>query len=138
MRRRTEAEERAARALELHLAGHSYAAIAKAVGYAHKASALKAVRRALADTETTQDMREAAELELRRLDAMLTGLWALARRGEPEAVDRVMRINRRQGELRDLLDQAPPPREPRTGLSEFERYMRERNRHRAQTRTSDA
>lgn len=137
--RRTETEERTARALELHLAGHSYAAIAKAVGYAHKASALKAVRRALAATQTTRDIREAAELELRRLDAMLTGLWPLARRGEPEAVDRVLRIMARQKDLRDLLGQAPlPPPEERTGLSDFERYMRERNRRQAQTRTSDA
>jgi len=129
--RRTEAGERTARALELHLAGHSYAAIAKAVGYAHKASALKAVRRALAATQTSQDMREAAEVELLRLDAMLTGLWALARRGEPEAVDRVMRINRRQGELRELLDrEAPAPPEQETGLSEFERRLRERQRGR--------
>lgn len=137
--RRTEAEERAARALELHLAGHTYAAIAKAVGYAHKATALKAVRRALKQARTTEDMAEAAELELARLDAMLTGLWPLARRGELEAVDRVLRIDRRRGELRELLNQgAPPPSERETGLSEFERRLRERERHRAPGRTSDA
>ncbi|MFI5623018.1 hypothetical protein ACIA03_06090 [Nocardioides sp. NPDC051685] len=125
--------ERDAQALRLHLAGASYADIAKAMGWAHKPAAFKAVRRALASARTTVDLREAADTELLRLDAMLTGLWPKARRGEPEAVDRVLRISRRQGELRDLLDQEPPPPPDReTGLSEFERRMREREHRRHQ------
>lgn len=121
--------ERDARALELHLAGASYGQIARTIGYSNRGTAYKAVRAALADAETSHDLREAADMELRRLDAMLTGLWPKARRGEPEAVDRVLRIMARQNDLRDLLGQASPPKEERTGLSDFERYMRERNRH---------
>lgn len=94
----SEADDRRARAVELRLAGATYDAIAKAVGYASRSGAHKAVQEALADP--SQDgPSEATETDLARLDAMLTGLWPKARRGDVQAVDRVLRIIERRTSL---------------------------------------
>lgn len=91
----TEADDRRARALELHLAGATYEAIAQQVGYAHRGSAHKAVQEAL-DHLGKYGPHEAVETELARLDAMLTGLWPKARRGDVQAIDRVLKIGERR------------------------------------------
>ena len=120
--------ERHAKALEMRLAGATYDAIAKALGYAGTSGAFAAVQEGLAATQRPED--DATTLtELARLDAMLTGLWAKARRGEVTAVDRVLRIEERRDAIlareagrTETTDDAPE----RTGLSEFERRLRER------------
>jgi transposase-like protein len=91
------ADDRRARALELHLAGATYESIAQAVGYASKSSAHKAVQNALDDLGNFQG--ESAVTELARLDAMLTGIWPKARRGDLQAVDRVLKISERRSVL---------------------------------------
>lgn len=101
------AEERRRQALELHLGGATYDEIAKACEYASRSGAYKAVQQALAarrapDGEPVD--AKPAETELARLDAMLTGLWPKARRGDVAAVDRVLVIEQRRAEL---LAQAP-------------------------------
>ncbi len=97
------AQERAARnerALELHLAGASYQKIATALGFASKSSAHEAVQKALASSRTVPAVPgEALATELARLDAMLVGLWAAARRGNVAAVDRVLKIGERRVQL---------------------------------------
>lgn len=95
----TDAKARRARALELHLAGATYEAIATAVGYASRSSALRAVKGALDAIGAVPGAPEITDTELARLDAMLTGLWKKARQGDVQAVDRVLRI----GERRALL-----------------------------------
>lgn len=94
----SQADERRARALELHLAGATYESIAKAVGYASKSGAHKAVQEALDDLGK-YGPDEATETELARLDAMLTGLWPKARRGDVQAIDRVLKIGERRSAL---------------------------------------
>jgi hypothetical protein len=106
--------ERQAKALELHLAGTSYEAIAKAVGYASKSGAYKAVRAALASQGLTAKSAEVIESELARLDALLMGLWPRARRGDVQAVDRVLKIGERRQQLLEARNagpaEAPAPR----------------------------
>lgn len=122
--------ERHAKALEMRLAGATYDAIAKALGYAGPSGAFSAVQEGLATTKRPDD--DATTLtELARLDAMLTGLWAKARRGEVTAVDRVMRIEERREQViarqTAHAEETPPSATTeRTGLSEFERRLRER------------
>ena len=96
-------DERRAKALELHLAGATYDAIAEAVGYSDRGNAYRAVQQALDDlgTYTTDD---SVQTELARLDAMLTGLWAKARRGDVQAIDRVMKIDERRFALKALAN----------------------------------
>lgn len=97
----SEASARRARALEYHLAGMTYQAIADAVGYAGKSGAFQAVKEALAAAEPPSDgSTPASQTELARLDAMLAGLWPMARRGDVQAVDRVMRIEERRAVLK--------------------------------------
>lgn len=92
-------DDKKARALELHLAGASYQTIATQLGYASKASAHKIVQQALVDLGTPSMSDDDATTELARLDAMLTGLWPKARRGDVAAVDRVLKISERRSAL---------------------------------------
>lgn len=94
-----ESRERQAKAVELHLAGATYESIAASVGYAGKSGAFKAVQEGLEALGEAPGMGEAMATELARLDAMLTGLWSKARRGDVNAVDRVLRISERRTQL---------------------------------------
>lgn len=123
----TSVDQKRSRALELHLAGATYDAIAEAVGYAGRSGAYKAVQEALADLGEPAATSEAAATELARLDAMLTGLWPKARRGDVQAVDRVLKISERRALLLTAASQAAPLPEPKeTPASDFERRLRER------------
>jgi hypothetical protein len=110
------AKERAARhekALELHLAGATYRAIAEQLGFSSPASVHEAVQKALAARQvTTAGQSEAVQTELARLDAMLVGLWAAARRGNVAAVDRVLKIGERRVALLALADAGQNPGKP--------------------------
>lgn len=121
------------RALELRLAGATYDQIAAECGYASKSGAYKAVQSQL-DAAGSPVPSEGEDLstELARLDAMLVGLWPRARRGDVQAVDRVLRISERRSQLKAAAREAavpttPPPSDAeRTGLSEFERRRQQR------------
>lgn len=90
--------EAARRAVELRLAGVPYPQIAERCGFDSAAGAAEAVRAALElDVPETPELVRRQEIE--RLDAMLTGLWAAARRGDTGAVDRVMRLTERRARL---------------------------------------
>ena len=115
------AKERAARhekALELHLAGATYRAIATTLGFSSVASVHEAVQKALAAQQTASARQaEAVQTELARLDAMLMGLWGAARRGNVAAVDRVLKIGERRAALLALAGAAesqadPAPEQP--------------------------
>lgn len=92
---RIAAAERQARALELRKAGLGYAAIARQLGYAGPSGAYKAITTALRGL-TREPAEELLTLELARLDALLTGLWAEARAGNVSKVDRVLKIMARR------------------------------------------
>lgn len=122
-------DERRARALELHLAGATYEAIAKTCGYASRSGAHKAVQAALKAAGDPPTTDQSLTTELARLDAMLTGLWPKARRGDVQAVDRVMKIGERREQLllaASRRTETAPTDAERTGLSEFERRRAER------------
>ncbi len=123
----TSAETKRANALELHLAGATYDAIAKAVGYASRSGAHQAVQAAL-KANITPEVTEAAKSELARLDAMLTGLWPKARRGDVAAVDRVLRIEERRAAVLARVAARDAENGPKkgTGLSDFEKRLAER------------
>jgi hypothetical protein len=91
--------ERARKALELHLAGVTYDRIAAALGFANRGGAYKAVRAALASRPVAPEQSEVVQVEVARMDALLTGLWPAARRGDVAAVDRVLKIGERRAEL---------------------------------------
>ena len=66
--------EREIQAVELRKAGYTYQEVADALGWEHKSSAMRAVRRALArwGTESVHELRI---LELSRLDTITKKLW---------------------------------------------------------------
>lgn len=90
--------ERMRQALELRLAGATYEAISTQLGYAGPSGAHKAVQTALA-SRMNEQAPDVVQTEVARLDALLTGLWAKARRGDVQAVDRVLRISERRMQL---------------------------------------
>ena len=96
-------------ALELRMAGKGYQAIGDALGITAPGAA-DAVRRAIAklEAETAEKAEEVRRLELDRLDAMLEGLWEKAQDGDPQAIDRVLRIQERRAKYLGI--DAPAPR----------------------------
>ena len=101
-RRQYEAAMKRRRALELRLAGHTFEQIAQATGYKSRAAAKNAVQSSLRhiDREPTEKMRE---LELQRLDAVLTQLWPLIGKADLLAIDRFAKLARLRYELTGLL-----------------------------------
>jgi hypothetical protein len=91
------------RCVELASQGLTYAEIASAVGYANKSSARKAVVAALAAREVDGvDMLRS--LEVARLDELQLASWDHAMAGDPQAVDRIVRIINLRSKLLGLLD----------------------------------
>lgn len=132
-RPRLSAAEKRTRALELHLAGATYDAIAKSVGYASRSGAYKAVQEGLKQLGDPPTTAEADATDLARLDAMLTGLWPKARRGDVQAVDRVLKISERREQivLRAKQQAAPAagsPATPKTPLDQLEERRQQRQR----------
>lgn len=85
-------------ALELRKAGVSYVRIAEVLGYASGSGAHKAVASALKKTlqEPADDLRT---LEIERLDAMLSAIWASVKQGQYGAIDRAIKIMERKAKL---------------------------------------
>lgn len=112
--------ERKVKALELRRMGKGYVEIAAALGIG-KSQAHRLVKSGLADARA-QISAQADELrseEISRLDAMLSGLWADARKGNAGAVDRVLKIMERRARLlgldapvRSALEGGPPGAPP--------------------------
>lgn len=98
--------ERRREALELKRAGVSYEEISNRLGYGNRANAYRDVQSAIADL-TKQPTVDLLAEELDRLDALLIGVWPKAVKGDPAAVDRVLRIMERRAKYRGL-DQAQP------------------------------
>jgi hypothetical protein len=118
-------KERAAqrgRALELRMAGATYAQIAELVGYSGKSAAFEAVKRALEDrAEQVGPMHPAVALELARLDTLLGVFYPAARRGDLGAGRLCHRLGERRTQLVLMHGQAnpgaegdptPPPPDP--------------------------
>ena len=86
---------RAQKALQMRQLGHTYDRIAEVCGYGDRGSAFRAVQRELKRTITpvAEDVRE---LELTRLDQLLTVFYAKALKGDGWSMDRVLRIMERR------------------------------------------
>ena len=93
--------ERQMQALELRKAGVSYAKIAEVLGYASTGGSHKAVSSALKKTlqEPADELRK---LEVERLDAALSSIWASVKQGQYGAIDRALRIMERRARLLGL------------------------------------
>jgi hypothetical protein len=87
-----------AKAAELHLAGITAATIAEQLGIT-PAAAKKAVQAGLAERAGQVDASEEVLTEIARIDAMIAGQWARARRGDKDAVDRVIKMGERREKL---------------------------------------
>ena len=129
--------EKRTKARELRLAGATYADIARLVGYADRAGARNAVQQAMAEDPPDRDQVNALDNELARIDAMLTGVWAKARRGDYAAIDRVMALDRRRAELLSEDVGGTRPKEA-TSLSDFEKRLAERGRKRGSSNPRSA
>lgn len=115
--RRINALERQRRALELRLAGVSYATIAEQLGYRDGSGAHRAVASAL--KRTLQEPANAVrKLELERLDKLLFALWPS--RNNPGIVDRILRIMERRAKLLGLDAPAKVSQTDPTGEREVE------------------
>lgn len=95
--------ERQAKALELRRAGRSYAEIAAALGLS-KGGCHKLVHQGLAESRAAiaGSADELRAEEASRLDALLTATWPDARRGNLQAVDRVLKVMERRARLLGL------------------------------------
>ena len=102
------------KALELRRAGGTYEAIAERLGYQTRNGAHRAVARALARNPAA-DADAVRELETDRLDRLLVAVWPVALKGEPKAVDQVLKIAERRARLLGLdvpthVAEVTPPR----------------------------
>lgn len=95
------------KAFELRLAGATYESIASVAGFKDAGAAQRAVVDVLAG-RLKSDPAEVLGVELARLDALLTGLWPAARRGDTQAVDRVLKISERRVHIFELAASMVP------------------------------
>lgn len=93
--------QRERQAVELHLAGASYDAIAEQVGYRDRGGAYKAVRRAL-ERAVISSVDEQRESAVARCDRMLRALWPKALGGDPDAEKACHRWETRRAKLLGL------------------------------------
>lgn len=107
--RAEETRRREEQALELHIGGASCPVIAEALGLS-RSGARKAVTRALsrlvAESQYTPEQQRG--LEVARLDRLLLGVWAKAKRGDERAARLAVQIGKRRAELLGL-DRRPRP-----------------------------
>lgn len=98
------ARRRAAQAIELRIAGYTYAAIADSVGYAHASAAQKAVVRALAAEEEAQkgDRQRLRDMHNLRIERLIRAAWTPALKGDVKAVTAIRGLLERQAKLNGL------------------------------------
>lgn len=99
--KRIAATERQRQAVELRKAGVGFEEIAQRLGYGGPSGAYNAVKAALRKT-IQQPADELRALELARLDALLLGIWADARKGNVLKIDRVLKIMAKRAEYLGL------------------------------------
>jgi hypothetical protein len=105
--RRIQANEKQRRALELRMAGRSWADIAKAVGYSNHTGAIAAVKVAL-DKSLQEPAQHYRALTLERLTRVLQVHWPSMLNHDMPATDRVIRVI---ADIRALLGLDAPIKE---------------------------
>lgn len=110
-RNRALAAYRRSKAVELAAGGRTYQHIADHLGYANRGTVHRIVRVALEDRQV-QSVERLREVEVRRLDALQSGLWDAAMSGDVEAANVCLRII--QARIKVLgLAEASTGQEPR-------------------------
>jgi hypothetical protein len=99
--KRIAAVERKRQALELRKAGLTYQEIADRLGYDGPSGAYATIRAALRAL-VKEPAEELRDLEVARLDALLSGIWLEARKGNVSKIDRVLKIMERRATLLGL------------------------------------
>lgn len=91
-------------AMAMRAAGKQYHEIAEALGMANKSVAYKAVVRVLDQwqCETVESADMVRSIELQRCDDMLAALWPKALEGDPQAIDRIIKIMDRRARFLGL------------------------------------
>lgn len=89
--KQAEVAQRRQQALELRAAGVTYEMIADRLGYSSRQAAHRDIQAAI-EQAVELPTREMLNDELNRLDKMLSGLWADARKGDPNKVTAVLKI----------------------------------------------
>jgi len=98
------AKNRELQAVQLRSSGASYNQIKETLGYTQKSSAYKAVVRGIrrmAEQEP-ESVEMAKQLSINRLDEITLALWPTARRGDPNSIDRILRVEARRAALLGL------------------------------------
>lgn len=93
--RAAEQAEKQRKALELRKAGASYDQIADQLKLGNRSVAFQLVKAGI-KAIVKEPAESVLHLELARLDAMLLGCWTKAKLGDPQAIDRVLRIQDRR------------------------------------------
>ena len=101
-KRRVNARQREAAALELRRLGASYRKIAADLGYRSVASAYDAVARAFARLLPVEDVEAARQVELDRLDLATHRIMSKVSRGELAAIDRLIKLSEQRAKLAGL------------------------------------
>lgn len=99
--RRITAVDKQRQALELRMAGATFRQIADQLGYKGPQGAQFAVEAAL-DKTIREPADRLRELDARRLDSLLLTYWPMAKGGNMDALDRVLRILQRRAKLLGL------------------------------------
>ncbi|MEU8276479.1 hypothetical protein ACFYOK_36005 [Microbispora bryophytorum] len=96
--------QRRTKAVQLRLAGLSYAAIKEQLGYASAGAASKDVTRALREAARAQQesAEELLQIEIDRLDRVMAGLWPKAIAGDTKAAEVVEKLIYRRSTLLGL------------------------------------
>jgi len=100
-------EKRRADVLRMRLEGHTFEAIADALGYADRASAYNAYTTARREN-VTEPLEELRELEADRLDALLAAVWKDALNGDARAVEHALKLVRARIDLYSLNSKPQP------------------------------
>jgi hypothetical protein len=103
-------------AVQLRSNGASYDQIADALGYSQRDAAYKAVVRGIRRyaEHYPESIELARSMALQRIDQMMLAVWPDARRGDVQAIDRVLRLETRRASLLGL--DAPKTFEARVQL----------------------
>jgi hypothetical protein len=94
-----------AQALDLHLANVPVKKIAEHIN-ATLPVTRRLVKEGLAERVGDSNLSDSVSTEIARIDAMISGLWARARRGDEAAVDRVDKLQQRRAKLITPRDNA--------------------------------
>src|SRR3990172_6369812 len=88
-------------ALDMRLEGRTYGDIAKALGYANGSGPYLAIQ-ALIRRNALESLEELRDVEGQRLDKMMEAVWPSASAGDLEAIDTVLKIQKRRAHLYGL------------------------------------